>query len=71
MKISIEITDCKQCPNCKIDRVYTADSFEQIYMLSCKKQFDPQIMTHKVISSYSEWNDKDFVPEWCPQKISE
>jgi hypothetical protein len=64
MKIAMEITDCEQCPFHKSDRVYTGDSWDMVFKITCTKE-------NKTVRSYKEWNDPNFIPSWCPQKIEE
>ena len=63
MKIIIEINDCQQCPFCESKRIYTKDNWEEGYELTCSKS------ENKIIAGFKEWNDKNFIPDWCPQKI--
>lgn len=53
------IQGCWNCPFCKSEKVYTADSFENVEKLTCGA-------TDKVIASYHETFDKDPIPDWCP-----
>ena len=38
MKIEIEIKSCKECPHFKRERMYTSDSWEEVYNWFCKKK---------------------------------
>jgi hypothetical protein len=63
-KIAISIKDCSQCPHSKIERVYTADSFENVHKWTCNKE-------RKVIDGYVDTFDKVAVPNWCPIVIKD
>lgn len=62
VKITIEVSNCKECPHFKEQRHYTADSFEIVSDWFCKKEND------KKIAGYVEWHKEDDVkiPDWCP-----
>ena len=52
---------CSQCPFCESKRIYTADSFETVFELFCKK-LNERIYT-------IDWNEegkRDTPPEKCP-----
>ena len=52
---------CSQCPFCESKRIYTADSFETVFELFCKK------LNERVYTV--EWNEEgkhDTPPEKCP-----
>jgi len=55
----IEVNQCTECRHCKHEKVYTADSWEDVRKLTCKK-------ANKVITSYHEWQDTEPIPDWCP-----
>lgn len=62
-KIQIEIKDCSECPFYTSERVYTADSFENIFKWICKKSHN------RIISGYVDTWDKVSIPDWCPCRI--
>jgi len=64
MKIAIKIKDCSECPNFQSKRVYTADSFENVFTWKCTPE-------KRIIRKYVETFDKVPIPEWCPLKIEE
>ena len=56
-----KIDYCSQCPFCEAKRIHTADSFEHVYELFCKKLNESVHML--------EWNEKgkcDTPPTKCP-----
>lgn len=58
--VKLEIKSCKDCPNMKSDRHYTADSFENEFIWTCKASQGKLI-------AYMDWNDKlPPIPKWCP-----
>ncbi len=64
MEIKINIKNCSECPFVKIEKVYTADSWEDVSKWSCTKK------KNKTIHEYVEWNDKiTKIPDWCPVKV--
>lgn len=56
----IEVTACNECRHCHQEKVYTADSWEDVRKLTCKKA------NNKVITTYHEWHDTQAIPDWCP-----
>lgn len=42
-KIVLDIKNCSDCPNFKKEKVYTKDSWEDIYDWFCKKKNDKKI----------------------------
>lgn len=59
---AIAIRDCSECVDLKTERVYTADSFENVFSWLCSK-------ANKVVKQYLEGNYKNPpIPEWCPRK---
>lgn len=60
MKIALEIESCRECPHLNENRVYTGDSFENVFEWFCKKK------TGKKIAGYVETFDKVEIPKWCP-----
>ena len=64
MKAQIEINSCRECPYFSSEKVYTADSFEDVNKWICNK-------ANLVISGYVEWTDKPSIPSWCPIKTKE
>jgi len=50
---------CTKCKHVKIERDYTADSFEFCMSWFCTK-------SNKFVRRYVDWHDKDeFIPDWC------
>lgn len=62
MKIQIDIKTCRECPFIKIERCYTADSYEYANDWFCGKK------DNKKIEGYISWNEERDVeiPKWCP-----
>jgi len=59
----IKIENCEKCNELEIERVYTADSFENIVKWSCR-------IKNKVIKGYIDTFDKNPpIPEWCPLRL--
>jgi hypothetical protein len=54
-----EIMYCEQCTYSKTERVYTADSFEDVRKVHCDK-------LNKDVHTYLEWNEKSKIPNECP-----
>ena len=60
---SIQIKDCSECPASETERVYTPDSFENVFKMVCADH------DNKVIAPYIEGNDPmPAVPAWCPRQ---
>ena len=56
-----QVEYCSQCPFCESKRIYTADSFETVFELFCKK-------LNECVYTVN-WNDegkRDTPPEKCP-----
>lgn len=53
------ITNCEECPNAEVSRVYTADSFENCRKIYCKK-------LNKDIHKCLDWNEDSKIPNDCP-----
>ena len=62
-EIRIKIKNCSECPFWTDEKVYTADSFENVFKWICKKAHG------KKIAGYVETFDKVPIPDWCPCKI--
>lgn len=59
--VQLPLTSCMKCPNMDKTRVYTEDSWEEPYKISCKKVPD------KIIAGFFEWHDPiPEIPQWCP-----
>lgn len=59
--IKLKIKDCRECPKFHSEKVYTADSWEDVEKWVCKAKHN------KIITRYHEGNGKaPDVPEWCP-----
>lgn len=80
-KLTLEVKDCQDCPNCKRTKYYTEDSWEHAEDFWCTlvaadntKDRDPQRhgMVYKKIAGYVEWRkEMPEVPEWCPIRSKE
>ena len=64
MKITIEIKNCQNCPNVKIEPDYYGDSWDRCHKWLCKAN------KNKIIERYISWNEENKVevPGWCPCK---
>jgi hypothetical protein len=61
-EIKLPIESCLDCPKLKTEKVYTADSWENVESWFCKE-------AEKFVAKYHEWPDKKpDVPPWCPLK---
>jgi hypothetical protein len=60
--ITNEISDCEKCTYSHTERVYTADSFENVRKVYCKKLF-------KDVHTYLDWNEKAKIPNECPYVV--
>ena len=59
---AIVIRDCSECVDMDSRRVYTADSFENVFSWICKKE-------NKTIKKYLEGNYiNPPIPDWCPRR---
>lgn len=73
-EIKLNINKCDDCPNCKVTRLCTEDSWEHAEDYWCKlvpaKPMNEQgreNLPYKLIRGYVEWNSE--IPEppvWCP-----
>lgn len=63
--IQFKIESCKECPFFEERRLYTSDSFENVFDWFCTKY------EVKKIAGYVEWRDKPRIPDWCPIKVKE
>jgi len=63
MKIIMEVNvqNCEQCPYHKSEKVYTADSFENVRKVYCSE-------LKKNIRNYLDWNETATIPDDCPYK---
>lgn len=61
--IALHIDSCLECQHCTQEKVYTADSWDNVLKLTCDAAGD------KVINSFYEWHDTIVVPSWCPLLI--
>lgn len=83
-KISMEIKNCSECPNCYSERFYTADSFEHESNYYCRlfEGYDKYPKTDHyteylvsvqnkpgVIELFADWGITVGVPKWCPIKV--
>lgn len=75
MSVQLTINSCKDCPNLRTERYYTADSWEYVLTWYCGKTDRPQPeMTDKAPkvpdSSRIGWeegaSEPTTIPEWCP-----
>lgn len=65
-EVYLKIETCTKCPNCKVDRDYTEDSYEYVERWDCGYGLPKEF---KNIRRYVDWHDKQpFIPDWCPLK---
>jgi len=57
----MRIQDCEQCPHHKSEKVYTADSFENVRKVYCAK-------LKRNIYNFLDWNETANIPIDCPYK---
>lgn len=56
----IKISSCDNCPHHKTAKVYTPDSFENVWSVSCTK-------TWSICAGYKEdWDKPTTIPDNCP-----
>ena len=55
----LKIENCEQCHRCVTERVYVADSFDDIRKVYCK-------CLGKYIHNYLDRRDKSVIPDECP-----
>lgn len=59
--VQITIVGCDKCPNMKMERYYTEDSWDDIVEWKCDATPKQKRIT------LHEWNDpKPQIPIWCP-----
>lgn len=59
---ALTIVDCRKCPHMREERVYTADSFENVFDVFCTK-------TKRKNKKCGQWETFDkhaILPKWCP-----
>jgi NMD protein affecting ribosome stability and mRNA decay len=61
VKIIVDVQDCEQCPYHNSDKVWTADSFENVRKVYCSK-------LKKDVYSYLDWHETAIIPEDCEFK---
>lgn len=60
MSVQLTIKNCRQCPHLRQEKVYTADSWEEVTGWYCSKKKGRQI-------TELDWNYKPPpIPKWCP-----
>lgn len=61
--MKIEIKSCQECNELQVDRVYTADSWDNLVSWKCG-------LTGKFISKNLDiWDKEPKIPKWCPKKV--
>ena len=68
-KVCLKITNCCDCPNHYIERIYTSDSFEHEEGVYCSKVEDRNSYNKKhklVVSDDRDVRKWSHVPDWCP-----
>lgn len=73
-EIKIQIDSCKDCPHCKVTRLYTEDSWEHAEDFWCMAVVDNphyergrESLPYKLIRGYVEWDSEiPKPPVWCP-----
>jgi hypothetical protein len=58
VRIDVDVQDCEQCPYHKSEKVYTADSFEDVRKVYCSK-------LKRQIYGYLDWNETAKIPNDC------
>jgi hypothetical protein len=75
MSVQLTINNCDECPHCAAERYYTADSFEYVQQLWCRKSKRPKPETTdamKVVPNNSRigfvetGSSPKKIPDWCP-----
>lgn len=61
----MEYKCCTECPAMNPEKVYTSDSWEQVFDRLCGH------MGNKKIASECDWSEKTPPPVWCPLNPSE
>lgn len=60
-KVSIEISNCCECKNHDIRRIYTGDSFEYVEGVYCTACNDRLVVSDdRDVRKYAD------IPDWCP-----
>ena len=68
-EVCLKITNCCDCPNHHIERIYTPDSFEHEEGVYCSKVEDENSYNKKhrlVVSDDRDVRKWSRVPDWCP-----
>jgi len=73
-EIKLSINKCSECPNCKVTRLYTEDSWEHAEDYWCTavaakpmNEHGRDNLPYKLIRGYVEWSSEiPAPPEWCP-----
>lgn len=58
--IKLDINDCSECSYFDEERVYTGDSFENVFKWICKKY-------KKKIAVVETFDKKPEIPKWCKE----
>jgi hypothetical protein len=77
MAVQLTITNCSECPHHRLERYYTADSFEYVCNLLCSKTDRPRPETTDKMKRVENSSRIAFVetgspaakapiPDWCP-----
>jgi hypothetical protein len=63
--VSLKITSCDKCPNIKVEKYYTEDSWEDVMEWKCTIAGDALSRNRRI--TLHEWNDGvEKIPDWCP-----
>lgn len=66
--ITIEVTDCRQCPYCQAERTKGAG---YAYDYFCREQWEDPLSVFSTIATYVEY-ESEFpkeIPMWCPCRL--
>jgi hypothetical protein len=63
--IQFDIKTCSDCPFVDSQRVYTADSYENVHEYWCTKK------RNRKIAQIDSFDKMPEVPEWCPIKVKQ
>lgn len=59
MAVNFKVDNCGKCPNIQSERVYTADSFENVFKFTCTK-------VNRVVDELDTFEKFGAIPKWCP-----
>jgi hypothetical protein len=75
VSVQLTITKCQECPHHAMERYYTADSFEHVSTLLCKKTDRPHpeatdmqetVPNSSRVALIDSGAKQPAVPDWCP-----